>query len=259
MLDQNAFMETLHAVAEIMRTSEKTMSREEILSYFKDMELSEEQKNMVFEYLLTSDEEDGEANVEPDYEEVSDETETGNVNKEHSGVFRMYLEEIENMEKPSEEKMNELYEKFMGGDSGLVNEILNGWLPKVIKIAEKNSHPKVLMEDIVQEGNMGLYVELTRIADIVSTGPDKIIMDDIEDLLTDAVTDAVKSYVSMMTGEEDSQNTVVGKVNLVKEAQKYLENQNGAVPGIEELSEFTKMSVQELRDVLDIMAKAEKR
>ena len=163
------------------------------------------------------------------------------------------------MEKPSDEKMNELYEKFMGGDSGLVNEILNGWLPKVIKIAEKYSHPKVLMEDIVQEGNMGLYVELTRIADIVSTGPDKIIMDDIEDLLTDAVTDAVKSYVSMMTGEEDSQNTVVGKVNLVKEAQKYLESQNGTAPGIEELSEFTKMSVQELRDVLDIMAKAEKR
>lgn len=39
MIDQQAFMETLQSVAEIMRTAETPMTEEEILGYFKDMEL----------------------------------------------------------------------------------------------------------------------------------------------------------------------------------------------------------------------------
>ena len=53
MLDQNTFMETIKAVSEIMRTSQEPLSKEEILSYFKDMELNENQENMVLEFLLT--------------------------------------------------------------------------------------------------------------------------------------------------------------------------------------------------------------
>ena len=44
MLDQNTFMETLRSVAEIVQTASVPMSEKEILSYFNDMDLSEEQK-----------------------------------------------------------------------------------------------------------------------------------------------------------------------------------------------------------------------
>ena len=40
MLDQNTFTETIRAVQDIIRTSAEPMTREEILSYFKDMDLS---------------------------------------------------------------------------------------------------------------------------------------------------------------------------------------------------------------------------
>ena len=52
MLDQNTFMETIRKVTEIMKTSEETLSREQILSYFDSMDLNENQKNMIFEYLM---------------------------------------------------------------------------------------------------------------------------------------------------------------------------------------------------------------
>ena len=57
MVDQNTFTETIREVAEIIRTSAEPMSREEILGYFKDMELNTEQENMVLEFLLTPHEE----------------------------------------------------------------------------------------------------------------------------------------------------------------------------------------------------------
>lgn len=72
MTDRNIFMETLHEVAEIVRTSAEAMSRDEILFYFKDMDLTKEQENMVIEYLLTPhDEEAVEEPEEPQAVEPS--------------------------------------------------------------------------------------------------------------------------------------------------------------------------------------------
>ena len=65
MLDQSVFTETIHEVAEIIRTSATPLSKEEILSYFKEMKLNEQQENMVLEFLLTPHEEE-EAEEEPD-------------------------------------------------------------------------------------------------------------------------------------------------------------------------------------------------
>ena len=65
MLDQSVFTETIHEVVEIIRTSATPLSKEEILGYFKEMELNEQQENMVLEFLLTPHEEE-EAEEEPD-------------------------------------------------------------------------------------------------------------------------------------------------------------------------------------------------
>jgi len=51
MLDRNKFMETLRSVSEIARVSQKPLSKEEIENYFSHMELTKEQKEMVFQYL----------------------------------------------------------------------------------------------------------------------------------------------------------------------------------------------------------------
>ena len=51
MTDQNTFMETVRSVAEIIRTSGEPLSEEEILAYFEDMELDDNQKSLVLEYL----------------------------------------------------------------------------------------------------------------------------------------------------------------------------------------------------------------
>ena len=51
MTDENTFMEVLREVSEIMRTSEVPMSKEEIMAYFSDMELTPEQKVLVLDYL----------------------------------------------------------------------------------------------------------------------------------------------------------------------------------------------------------------
>ena len=61
MLDQNTFIETVQSVAEIIRTSAEPIGRDEIMSYFKDMELNKAQEDMVFEFLITPHEQEDES------------------------------------------------------------------------------------------------------------------------------------------------------------------------------------------------------
>ena len=50
MLDQNTFIETVQSVAEIIRTSAEPIGRDEIMSYFKDMELNKAQEDMYLNF-----------------------------------------------------------------------------------------------------------------------------------------------------------------------------------------------------------------
>lgn len=79
---------------------------------------------------------------------------------------------------------------------------------------------------------------------------------DVEVMLDRAVEAAMKGYMDEITGEDDVENAVVGKVTLVNEARKYLMGQNGQEPSIRELAKYTKMPVSELRDMLDFIQKA---
>ena len=115
MLDQNTFTETIRAVQDIIRTSAEPMTREEILSYFKDMDLNAQQEEMVLEFLSTphddpQPEENEPETKEAEYEETAEKEEikessakkesakdsvTDNIST--SPMFQMYLEELKDI------------------------------------------------------------------------------------------------------------------------------------------------------------------
>ncbi len=51
MVDKALFMETLRSVQELAKASPEPMAREEIQGYFKDMELTEEQQELVYQFF----------------------------------------------------------------------------------------------------------------------------------------------------------------------------------------------------------------
>ena len=91
MLDQSVFTETIHEVAEIIRTSATPLSKEEILSYFKEMELNEQQENMVLEFLLTPHEEEEAEEETEEVEDGSRKQQTGRKRQMHLCWRRMIL------------------------------------------------------------------------------------------------------------------------------------------------------------------------
>ena len=268
MLDQNTFMETIKAVSEIMRTSPKPLGREEILSYFKEMELNENQENMVLEFLLTpheavTDEPETEGEEAP--EAGLEESENGKADNEQikepaeepdcipdSPMFQMYLEELSDIPEYSKEQMNEMYAKLLDGDESMIHAISNAWLRNVLEIAKKLAVFSEGFEDVVQEGNMGLFLCLS---DLCGSKEQT----DVEKELLLAVEESMKDCIRELTGEDESENAMVGKISLVSEAVKYLKEEKGHEPSIKELSDYTSVSEDELSDILDLIDKAKKK
>lgn len=245
MIDQQAFMETLQSVAEIMRTAETPMTEEEILGYFKDMELGDAQKNMVMDYLN---------NVENQAEEET--TDGGQTESEseipvESKVYQMYLEDLAGIPEYNEEERITFYKALLAGDEKAIEPISMFSLRNVLKIADKYIEPKLLVEDLVQEGNVALFLKLSELCGCRQSY-------DVEQELENAIEQAIVAYASKMSNEREQESTLVGKLSLVHEAKKLLAEENGTEPTIAELAEYTKMDEEELQELEDLIKRNNK-
>lgn len=205
MLDRNAFMETLRAVAELTRTSTEALSKEEIMKYFEGMELTEEHVEMIYQYLQlppevqTGEPESEEAEEEP--QPVAEET-----SEEENIYFQMYLDDLEQIDEMSEEEMKEAYEKLLAGDASVVGTICESWLGSIAQMAIPYAEQGANLEDVIQEGNMGLLLKLS---ELVGAGD----VPGIDAILEGAVSAAMIAYT-----EENMEGQVADMI--VKEQEK---------------------------------------
>lgn len=247
MTDQNTFMETVKNVAEIVRTAPEPMDEEEILIYFADMDLDENQKRLVMEYLMNPENDLKEDSDDSDNENTMDDasqTETDDSGS-ISMVFGMYLDELATLPKYSNEQLAKMYIKLLEGDESVIGDLSNAWLERVLKIAEKYIAPKLNVEDLVQEGNITLLLKLQELAGCGNA--------DVEMELEAAVEQGVMNYASEMNSERELENTVLGKVSLIHEAKKMLQVEKGHEPTLAELSDYTKMTIEELKELEDVV------
>lgn len=235
MMDQNVFMETLREVAEIIRTSEVPLSETEMLSYFSDMDLSEEQKTLVLQYLTTSVNE---------MEEIDSEEPEG---LEKPAALQIYLDELAELPAYTKEEGNNMYQALLAGDDKVISNILELWLSKVTEFAKAYVQEKILVEDLIQEGNMALFMKLTQLCGSKRE-------DFTETELETAIETGIMQYASKLAGELELENALRGKISLVHEAAKILKEESGHEPTFEELAAYTRLSKEELEAVMDVIA-----
>ena len=202
MLDRNTFMETLRAVAEIRRTSTDSLSKGEILKYFEGMELTEEQTEMIYQYLQLSPEEQ---TAEPVHEE-EEEQQIVEEPEEENLCFKMYMEELAEIEEMSEEEMQAAYEKLLAGDTSVIGKISESWLRSIAELAIPYAAQGANLQDVIQEGNMGLLIKLSELA-----GAGEVAA--VDAILEGAVSAAMIAYA-----EENMESQVADMV--VKEQEK---------------------------------------
>lgn len=272
MVDKNLFMETLHAVQEIARTSETPMDKEMALSYFKDMELSPEQEELVYQFLMLPEENAEEAGEErggaDDTGEEWDSQESAAAAKEqaagdnlaagaqaaHSQHFQRYLDEINGIAEMEADSEEGLYRSLLSGDTSVIEDITTQWLKRVAAIAGEYQGRGIPMDDLVQEGNMGLLLGLNVLArDQQEGGSPKRSAADVGKLLSGAVRESIEQYLGEESGKNQQGEAVLAKVSLVHQSRELLRKEKGELPSLRELSEYTKIPADEISDILSLV------
>ena len=208
MIDRNSFMETLRSVAELRRTSVDPLSKEDILKYFEGMELTEEHKELIYQYMLLPIEvqtAEPEPETEVEEEEIS-QPEISETEEEATNYFQMYLDDLSEIQELSEEEMEAAYKKLLEGDASVIGVISESWLQTIAQMAIPYAEQGANIEDVIQEGNMGLLLKLT---ELIGAG-------DISGM--DAILEGSVAAAMMAYTEENLENQVADL--LMKEERK---------------------------------------
>lgn len=289
MADQGKFMEELEAVKNIAVSQNNSLTKEEIKKYLSDMELSEEQFEQVYYYLSLSGikidgyrfvpkavdlkQETGKAESEAqksgtgtqkekEADESVKDTDIKEISKKRAEYnSKMYMDEIGKLDYYEDKDEKKIISDFLDGDKEARKKFIENRLTQVINIANKYADREAVkkeiigIDELIAEGNVGLLEAVSVIEQNKKNFVDSSqtpVFESIDGTIYMEVTNAIESLLDTMTSDKDWETAVLARTNLLNEAAKYMTEEMGRVPTKEELSEYTKIPVDEIRGIMGL-------
>ena len=232
--EQKKFQEKLSELLSYARDHENKVTMKEVRDFFEDFALDEQKVTFVCEYLTME-----QVDVP---EETEKEKKKPEFSEEELRALQQYLDELPETGTPSEEETAELYRKAAEGDSLAKSMLVQLWLPKVIETAKEMHTRDFFLMDLVQEGNVGLLVALESVVKAETA----------EQAIDAAVRETISDFMEEHRVQKHKDNTVVNKVNRLKDAIEELSDGDDMDFSVAELSAYLDMSVEEIEDILRI-------
>jgi hypothetical protein len=114
---------------------------------------------MIYQYLqLPPEVQTGEPESEEEEAQIVEEE-----SEEENIYFKMYLDDLEQIEEMSDDEMQKAYEKLLAGDADVIGTICESWLGSIAQMAIPYAAQGANLQDVIQEGNMGLLLKLSEL------------------------------------------------------------------------------------------------
>lgn len=216
MSDRLEFQGKLGWILEEARQNGGRIQKESVEQYFEEDHLSEQQMELVYDYLLSQ------KVAVSGYERKM-------------GRIVGTEEEQDSVLTPEEERFLENYEKeIKEGEKTAISP----WLPKVLSIARRIHDGSVFLGDLVQEGNVSLMMALEEMQE--------------EEKILQAVESGIEAFLAEQKDVKIRDNKMVEKVDELEEQIKKLKEEMGRKITLEELALYTERSESEIRSVLKL-------
>ncbi len=263
MREQEKLLDMMKEIRKIAETQQNKLTKGEIKAYLGSKELDDMQMQAIYQYL-------GENHIQvegyryvPQQKEKPEERKTALEKKpgrkaeqkktgtQSENNMRRYQSEIARISGDLK-KEEELIVSFLKGNDEMKERIVEKYLQEVINIAERYRDRGAPADEMIAEGNVGLMLAVNIIQENRSDYfcPDgRLDAKKFFGTLEIEVSHAIERYIDEVTESKDWENAVLAKTNLLHEATKYMTEEMGRVPTIEELSEYTKLSRQEINSI----------
>ena len=232
------FLKKLNGLVAVAKDQGDQITIDEVRTYFTDAALTEEQLELVFDYLLAQ------KVVVKGYIKMTEAVEEKiTYTEEEEAYLKEYLNDLEAFREEKAGEKESLFAKLIGGDASAKNRLTELYLKEVVEIAKEMYHPEIFLGDIIQEGNVGLILGLDMLADVATA----------HETIVNQVKQCIQMLIEEHTEVKSRDNKMVEKVTMLDESIKVLTEELGRKVTIDELAVYMGMTEEEIDDILRLM------
>ena len=232
------FLKKLNGLVAVAKDQGDQITIDEVRTYFTDAALTEEQLELVFDYLLAQ------KVVVKGYIKMTEAVEEKvTYTEEEEAYLKEYLNDLEAFKEEKAGEKESLFAKLIGGDASAKNRLTELYLKEVVEIAKEMYHPEIFLGDIIQEGNVGLILGLDMLADVATA----------HETIVNQVKQCIQMLIEEHTEVKSRDNKMVEKVTMLDESIKTLTEELGRKVTIDELAVYMGMTEEEIDDILRLM------
>lgn len=232
------FLKKLNGLVAVAKGQGDQITIDEVKAYFAETALTEEQLELVFDYLLAQ------KVVVKGYIKMTEPTEEKlTYTEEEEAYLKEYLNDLKAFREEKAGEKESLFQKLIDGDATAKNRLTELYLQEVVEIAKEMYHPEIFLGDMIQEGNVGLILGLDMLMDVTTAH--------------DTIVHQVKQCMQMLIEEhaevKNRDNKMVEKVTMLDESIKTLTEELGRKVTIDELAVYMGLTEEEIDDILRLM------
>lgn len=237
-MERAEFQVKLIELSNLAKEKDYCLSTQDVQDFMKDISLTEEQMKLVYEYLAENKVTikgyiSEKVKEEPPY------------TREELDFLKAYQEELKAFRDLGDARMGELYTKVENGDDEAKAKVTEQLLKQVLDQAKEYHGQGLPLEDLVQEGNIGLMLSLETLG-LRDAGMTP------EVYIRGEVNRAMELALDEYRSERKSGNEIVDKINNLSDSIQQLTEDLERQVTVEELSAFLDMSVEEIEDILKL-------
>ncbi len=226
------FAKTLEKVRALAKEQGNMVSEEQVKEAFATLDLSDEQLQMVFDYLVKHKVGIGEPVNLDDY-----------LTDEERNYLQDYLDEIAGLPTYGEGEILAYTISAMAGETDAQQRLIEVYLKDIIDVAKLYAGQGVFLEDLIGEGNVALTMGVGMLGSLEKP-------EEAPGMLMQLIMNAMEDYIQENADCEKQDMKVAEKVNKVADKARELAEELHRKVTVEELVAETGMSEKSVRDAL---------
>ncbi len=239
MKNRDEFLKELNNLVVLARENGNQISVEKVKEYFLNTDLTEEQIELVFDYLLAQ------KVVVKGYLKMSipEEQPVITYTEEEKAYLESYMQEIEGLKGETPREREELFAKVVQGRENALERLTELYLSTVVEIAKEMHHPEIFIGDMIQEGGLGLILGINQIENT----------EHAHDIIVTHIRQSIQMMIEEFEAAKKQDNQMLEQVNMLDEAIKQLTDELGRKVTMDELAIHLGMTEEEIMDILRLM------
>ena len=229
---ESEFAKILNELKGLAREQGNMVTEAQVQDAFAKLDLSGEQLQMVYDYLLQSKIGIGQHLDPEDY-----------LTEKEMDYLEEYLSEIEGLGDVTEGEKEAITLSAMAGDVDAQMRLTEIYLKEVPQIAKLYAGQGVYLEDLIGEGNVALTIGVSMLGSQENA-------QEALGLLGKMIMDAMEAHIRENTDAKKLDARVANKVNQVADKAKELSEELRRDVTVSELAEETGMSESAIRDAM---------